>query len=145
MTKLYTVSEAAVAWLLQNRGMAKLKRKMVGQRRAHLRFRKSRISKLQSQEHCLQPDHQARLELAAPIMDRLEMLQGLHEDLLAVGQTRFANIERLCSELEQHLEDFKRLLEKKPRNDGSRQTLGSGALALLPAISLISRLTYASI
>ena len=103
--------------------------KVVGKRRARFGLRNRVSRNFTFSQHCSRPVDQARLELVATTMDRLEMLQGLHEDLIAVGQSRFANIERLCSELEQHLEDFQRPLEKKPRNSSSRQTLESGKLS----------------
>jgi hypothetical protein len=47
-------------------------------------------------------------------MDSLERLQGLHADLVAFTETRLANIDRLCQELESTLDDFKKLLHIPP-------------------------------
>ena len=44
-------------------------------------------------------------------MDSLERLQGLHADLIAFTETKLANIDRLWQELEDTLEDFRRLLD----------------------------------
>lgn len=44
-------------------------------------------------------------------MDSLERLQGLHADLIAFSETKLANIDRLWQELEDTLDDFRRLLD----------------------------------
>ena len=56
----------------------------------------------------------------------LESLQALHADLLALSESRLLNIERLGNQLDAHIKDFRALLDKKPRSDQSRQTLGTG-------------------
>jgi hypothetical protein len=56
----------------------------------------------------------------------LESLQALHADLLALSESRLLNIERLGNQLDAHIKDFRALLDKKPRSDQSRQTLGAG-------------------
>jgi nuclear pore complex protein Nup205 len=58
--------------------------------------------------------------------DSLAALQGLHRDLCAHIDLRLPVLERLCLSLEAHLEDFKTLLDKKPKSDASRQALGAG-------------------
>jgi nuclear pore complex protein Nup205 len=58
--------------------------------------------------------------------DSLAALQGLHRDLCAHIDLQLPVLERLLVNLEAHLEDLKTLLDKKPKNDRSRQTLGSG-------------------
>lgn len=61
-----------------------------------------------------------------PSPTSLESLQALHADLLALSESRLLNIERLGIQLEAHIRDFRALLDKKPRNDKSRETLGKG-------------------
>lgn len=58
--------------------------------------------------------------------DSLEALQGLHRDLLALTNSRFSAVDRLWSELEGRVEEFRKLLEKPGKNDTSRQALNSG-------------------
>lgn len=50
----------------------------------------------------------------------LESLQELHADLLALSESRLSNIDRLGLELEAHVNAFRALLHKSPRNDQSR-------------------------
>jgi nuclear pore complex protein Nup205 len=59
-------------------------------------------------------------------MESLERLQGLYEDLVAFSETRLANIERLWLELEASIEDFRKLLDKPPKSNASRQALATG-------------------
>lgn len=61
----------------------------------------------------------------------LEGLQGLHRDLVAFSESRLRNIDRLWVQLEERIEEFKRLLDKPPKNDKSRQALSSGEIGLL--------------
>lgn len=56
----------------------------------------------------------------------MESLQALHADLVALYEKRLSNIERLGFQLENHIEAFKALLDKKPRSEPSRQTLAKG-------------------
>ena len=58
--------------------------------------------------------------------DSLAALQGLHRDLCAHIDLQLPVLERLLVNLEAHLEELKTLLDKKPKNDRSRQTLTSG-------------------
>jgi nuclear pore complex protein Nup205 len=58
--------------------------------------------------------------------DSLAALQGLHRDLCAHIDLQLPVLERLIQNLEAHLEDFKALLDKKPKNDASRQALSAG-------------------
>ncbi|KAG9245395.1 nucleoporin Nup186/Nup192/Nup205 [Calycina marina] len=51
----------------------------------------------------------------------LESLQELHADLLAYSESRLLNVDRLESQLQAHVEAFKALLDKKPRNEQSRK------------------------
>jgi nuclear pore complex protein Nup205 len=56
----------------------------------------------------------------------LDGLQVLHRDLVAQAELRLPNIERLWAQLEGRVNEFRRLLQKSPRNDQSRQSLNSG-------------------
>jgi len=60
----------------------------------------------------------------------LEALQGLHRDLLALSENRLIAIERLLLELEARLDEFRNLLDKKVKNDTSRQKLSKGTIEL---------------
>lgn len=59
-------------------------------------------------------------------MESLERLQGLYEDLVAFSETRLANVERLWLELEASIDDFRKLLDKPPKNNASRESLATG-------------------
>jgi nuclear pore complex protein Nup205 len=56
----------------------------------------------------------------------LERLESLHRDLLSLSQFRLSNVERLWVQLEAHIEEFTRLLQKAPRNEQSRKTVTTG-------------------
>lgn len=58
--------------------------------------------------------------------DSLEGLRGLHQDLLALSEARLTNVERLWVELESRVEEFRKLLDKSPKNEKSRQTVLAG-------------------
>jgi nuclear pore complex protein Nup205 len=58
--------------------------------------------------------------------DTLAGLRGLYQDLSALSDSSFVNIERLRVELEAHIEDFKKLLDKPSKNNTSRQAVLSG-------------------
>ena len=62
-------------------------------------------------------------------LSSLEALQGLHRDLLALSESRLLNVERLWVQLEARIEEFRKLLDKSPRNEKSRQTLATGMMA----------------
>lgn len=57
----------------------------------------------------------------------VEGLRGLHQDLVALDESRLRNVDRLLTELEARVDDFKKLLDKSPKNEKSRKTLLSGA------------------
>ena len=59
-------------------------------------------------------------------MNGLAAIRNLHEDLAALSEVRLPNIEGLCLSLESHLGALKKLLDKKPQNDQSKQALDSG-------------------
>lgn len=53
----------------------------------------------------------------------LEGLQILQRDLVALIDSRLANLDRLSGELDASIADFRRLLDRKRRNEQSRQSL----------------------
>lgn len=61
----------------------------------------------------------------------VEGLRGLHQDLVALDESQLRNVDRLLTELEARVDDFKKLLDKSPKNEKSRKTLLSGAEALI--------------
>ncbi|KAI9928197.1 hypothetical protein MW887_002230 [Aspergillus wentii] len=65
-------------------------------------------------------------------MDGGEMvgLRGLYQDLTALSDSSFVNIERLRVELESHIQDFRKLLDKPTKNNASRQAVLSGKITL---------------
>lgn len=60
--------------------------------------------------------------------DTLDALQGLHRDLLAFCENRLQDIDRLVEELEGRIDDFRALLDKKPKNDTSRQEISKSTI-----------------
>ncbi|KAH8705422.1 nuclear pore complex subunit Nup192 [Talaromyces proteolyticus] len=63
-------------------------------------------------------------------IDALGGLRGLYQDLSAIPESSIINVERLCVELEAHLEDFRKLLNKPAKNDTSRKSVLSGKLTI---------------
>lgn len=59
-------------------------------------------------------------------MESLLRLQGLHADLLAFAETRLANVDRLWQELEDSIQDFRRLLDKTVPSASDREAYNSG-------------------
>jgi nuclear pore complex protein Nup205 len=53
-------------------------------------------------------------------------LRLLYLDLLALSTTALPSIDRLVKELEASIEQFRALLDKKPKNNESRQAVLSG-------------------
>lgn len=66
--------------------------------------------------------------------DSLEGLRGLHQDLLALSEARLTNVERLWIELESRVEEFRKLLDKPPKNEKSRQIVLGGEHRSISAI-----------
>jgi hypothetical protein len=64
-------------------------------------------------------------------MESLERLQGLHADLVAFSETRFANIDRLWQELEESLQDFRQLLAKSTAATSDRDAYNNGLAPVL--------------
>ncbi|KAF2871546.1 nucleoporin Nup186/Nup192/Nup205 [Massariosphaeria phaeospora] len=62
--------------------------------------------------------------------DSLKGLEALHRDLEAIIDLKLPVVDRLLQNLETHLEDFRALLDKKPRNDDSRNTLTAGKITI---------------
>lgn len=63
-------------------------------------------------------------------MDSLARLQGLHADLVAFTETRLANIDRLWQELEDSIQDFRKLLDKPTPGAGDREAYNNGMWSL---------------
>ena len=63
-------------------------------------------------------------------MDSLARLQGLHADLVAFTETRLANIDRLWQELEDSIQDFRRLLDKPTAESSDREAYNNGTVSL---------------
>ncbi|KAJ5325647.1 uncharacterized protein N7506_008749 [Penicillium brevicompactum] len=57
-------------------------------------------------------------------------LRGLYQDLSAVSDGHLDNVERLCFELETHIQDFRKLLDKPAKNNASRQAVLSGKITV---------------
>ena len=66
----------------------------------------------------------------AELQENLAGLRGLYQDLSAVSDSSFVNIERLRMELNTHIHDFRKLLDKPVKNNTSRQTVLSGELRI---------------
>lgn len=62
--------------------------------------------------------------------DSLSALQGLHRDLCALIDLKLPVLDRLVGNLETRLDELKALLDKKPKNNESRNVLSAGASAL---------------
>ncbi|KZF26715.1 nuclear pore complex subunit Nup192 [Xylona heveae TC161] len=60
----------------------------------------------------------------------LVSLRGLHQDLVAVNESRLQNVERLWFELETRIEEFRKLLDKPPKNDSSRRAISAGTITI---------------
>lgn len=61
-------------------------------------------------------------------IDSLTRLQGLQADLVAFSESRLLNVDRLWTELEDSIADFRKLLDRQNKNDSSRQALKGGTL-----------------
>ena len=58
--------------------------------------------------------------------ESLESLRGLHQDLTALDQNRLRNIDKLWADLDARVVEFRKLLDKSPKNEESRRTLRTG-------------------
>lgn len=61
--------------------------------------------------------------------DLLGGLRGLYQDLSTLSESSIPNIDRLCVELEAHIQDFRKLLDKPAKNNTSRQAVLSGKIS----------------
>lgn len=64
--------------------------------------------------------------------DSLDRLRSLQADLVAFGESRLTNVERLWTELEESIDDFRALLDKRGRSDASRSQLQSDKIKIGP-------------
>lgn len=58
--------------------------------------------------------------------DNLTSLRGLHQDLIALEKSQLLDIERLWVDLESRIDEFRKLLDKSPRKEASRNAILSG-------------------
>jgi nuclear pore complex protein Nup205 len=58
--------------------------------------------------------------------DSLRALQGIHRDLCALIDLKLPVLDRLVVNLESRLDEFKALLDRKPKTDASRKALLAG-------------------
>ncbi|KAE8350978.1 cullin-4B [Aspergillus coremiiformis] len=62
--------------------------------------------------------------------DTLAGLRGLYQDLSSLTDSSFVNIDRLRVELEAHIDDFRKLLDRPPKSNASRQAVLSGKITI---------------
>ncbi|KAJ5653925.1 hypothetical protein N7490_000928 [Penicillium lividum] len=62
------------------------------------------------------------------ISRNLASLRGLYQDLSAIPDSSLGNIDRLVYELDAHIQDFRKLLDKPSKNNASRQQVLSGKI-----------------
>lgn len=60
----------------------------------------------------------------------LDGLEALHRELVAACEHRFESLHLLEQELDAHAEAFKKLLDKRPRSNASRDVVKTGSLHL---------------
>lgn len=58
--------------------------------------------------------------------DDFTSLRGLHQDLLALERAQSISNERLWEDLDSRVDDFKKLLDRSPKNETSRNAILSG-------------------
>ncbi|KAI2682434.1 hypothetical protein DTO027I6_1058 [Penicillium roqueforti] len=66
----------------------------------------------------------------AELQDTRNGLRGLYQDLSALSNSQLPNVDRLCFELETHIQDFRKLLDKPAKNNASRQAVLSGKITV---------------
>lgn len=59
-------------------------------------------------------------------LESFESLRGLQQDLIALDEIRLRNVDKLWTELEARIEEFRKLLDKPEKNEKSRKELLSG-------------------
>lgn len=57
---------------------------------------------------------------------QLSAVRSLHHELTSAVEARLVAIERLCQDLENHIDAFRKLLDKTGRSDAGRQALAKG-------------------
>ena len=62
--------------------------------------------------------------------ESLARLQGLQADLVAFSESRLPTLQRLWTELEESLDDFRKLLDRQKRNDKSRKDLAGDKITI---------------
>jgi nuclear pore complex protein Nup205 len=60
----------------------------------------------------------------------LDGLQALHRELVAACEHRFESLHLLEQELDAHAEAFKKLLDKRPRSNASRDAVKTGSSSM---------------
>ena len=58
--------------------------------------------------------------------DTVAAIQGLHQDLVALSESRLPAIEKLHNDLERNIDAFRTLLDKKAKSEASRNALVAG-------------------
>ena len=76
--------------------------------------------------------------------DVLGGLRGLFQDLSALSRSTLPNIERLVLELEATVQDFRKLLDKPPKSNESRQAVLSGRILHKIIINIIKSMLPSS-
>jgi nuclear pore complex protein Nup205 len=66
----------------------------------------------------------------------LERLQNLQRDLVSFTESRLANLDRLSDELEESIEDLRKLLEHKRKSQSSRDALGATPSGSPPTVKV---------
>ena len=84
-----------------------------------------RLSTKQSSDSFLLPPLSPRAAMAE-LYENLAGLRGLYQDLSAASTSPLCNVERLVFELDTHIQDFRKLLDKPAKNNKSRQDVLSG-------------------
>lgn len=62
----------------------------------------------------------------ADLHEKLAGLRGLYQDLSSLSDSSLEKVERLRNELDAHIDDFRKLLDKPAKNNASRQSILSG-------------------
>lgn len=69
----------------------------------------------------------------------LERLQGLYQDLIALERSQLHSFENLLVELEERVDEFRKLVDKTSKNEISRKALLSGrCLSILLKVTSFS-------
>ncbi|PNS19250.1 hypothetical protein CAC42_2427 [Sphaceloma murrayae] len=63
-------------------------------------------------------------------LDSLTRLQGLQADLIAFSESRLQTVDRLWAELEYSIVDFRKLLDKRQKNENSRRAIQSDRITV---------------